>query len=106
MGFRWGSFITAWEDRLVSLPPTIQRNPQGLQCFTDDIENTKLATWVTKQRTQYRMHLEGRDLDHSFHVHTLMESLGLSGNLPSAEGKGYQRDQATMLPLSVHLRGL
>jgi hypothetical protein len=56
IGFEWGVCVTAWEDRLSELAD--YRKIHG-HCNVPKnySENTKLANWVTTQRSQYRLHL-------------------------------------------------
>jgi hypothetical protein len=59
LGFEWGVGVAAWEDRLSELADYSKIHghcnvPKNYN------ENTKLAKWVTAQRYQYRLHLEGK----------------------------------------------
>jgi uncharacterized protein YerC len=61
MGFEWGVYYVtaAWEDRLSQLADYRKINghcnvPRSYS------ENSKLAQWVKQQRTNYRLHLEGK----------------------------------------------
>jgi hypothetical protein len=57
LGFEEGS--TVWEDRLSELAD--YRKKHG-DCNVSRVcsENTQLATWVTKPRSQYRLQLKGK----------------------------------------------
>jgi hypothetical protein len=59
LGFEWGVCDTAWEDRLSELAD--YRKIHG-HCNVPQLcsENSNLGTWVMNQRTQYRLHLEGK----------------------------------------------
>jgi hypothetical protein len=77
LGFEWGSrgAPCTWEDSLSELADYRKLHehcnvPKGYS------ENTKLATWVTKQRSQYSLHLKGKaPLLFTPHIEAL-ESLG------------------------------
>jgi hypothetical protein len=59
LGFKWDCSGATWEDRLSELAE--YRKIQGhCNVPTKYCENTKLASWVTYQRYQYRLHLEGK----------------------------------------------
>jgi hypothetical protein len=60
MGFEWEVSVTAtWEDRLSELAD--YRKIQGHCNVPRDYgENTKLAQWVATQRSNYKLHLEGK----------------------------------------------
>jgi hypothetical protein len=58
MGFEWGSYIVAWEDRLSELADYCKEH-RHCNVPSRYSENTKLGTWVKTQRKQYRFHLEG-----------------------------------------------
>ena len=59
LGFEWARYDTVWEDRLSELADyhKIHRPCNVPQRCS---ENSKLGTWVSNQRTQYRLHLEGK----------------------------------------------
>jgi hypothetical protein len=60
IGFEWDrSIVIPWEDRLSEL--AVYRKIHG-HCNVPQSysENTKLAKWVTNQRTYYRLHVEGK----------------------------------------------
>jgi hypothetical protein len=67
--------LTAWEDRLSELAD--YRKIQG-HCNVPHnyIENTKLAKWVTHQRTYYRLHREGKRSQITLPRIQALESLG------------------------------
>jgi hypothetical protein len=75
LGFEWGIRAVAWDDCLSELAE--YRKIHG-HCNVPRKygENAKLATWVAKQRTNYRLHLEGK----TSHMTTVriqeLESLG------------------------------
>jgi hypothetical protein len=58
LGFEWDIFSAAWDDRLSELAD--YRGIHG-RCNvpTRCGESTKLGKWVSRQRHQYRLHLEG-----------------------------------------------
>jgi hypothetical protein len=60
LGFKWSVLVTgAWEDRLSELAE--YRKIQGhCNVPANYSENIRLATWVSKQRSQYRLHVEGK----------------------------------------------
>jgi hypothetical protein len=59
LGFEWNRFGATWEDRLSELAD--YRRIHG-HCTVpyNYSENRKLATWVMKQRSQYKSHQEGK----------------------------------------------
>jgi hypothetical protein len=60
LGFEWGVCLTAcWEDRLSELGD-YRRIHGHCNVPKRDGENTKLATWVTTQRRNYRLHVKGK----------------------------------------------
>jgi hypothetical protein len=75
LGFEWDSHGAAWEDRLSELAD-YHKIHGHCNVPTNYIENTKLATWVATQRTQYRLHAKGK----TSHITTFriqeLESLG------------------------------
>jgi hypothetical protein len=76
LGFEWKSAcVTSWEDRLSELANyrKIHGHSSVLHNYS---ENLQLATWVSKQRTSYRLHLEGKTSPmNTFRIQEL-ESLG------------------------------
>jgi hypothetical protein len=70
-----GDRTAAWEDRLSELAD--YRNvPANCNVPTSYSENTKLANWVTTQRTQYHLHLEGKASQMTTFRIQELESLG------------------------------
>jgi hypothetical protein len=59
LGFEWRVCVTTWEDRLSELDD-YRKIHAHCNVPKNYSENAKLATWVTNQRTQYRLHLEGK----------------------------------------------
>jgi hypothetical protein len=84
LGFEWGSLRVAWEDRLSELADYRKSHghcnvPQ--QCS----ENTQLAWWVSSQRTQFRLHEEGKT--------SSMTAL----RIQALEGLGFQWDSRSTI---------
>jgi hypothetical protein len=75
LGFESDCLAAAWEDCLSELAD--YRKIHG-HCNVPDIysENTKLGYWVGRQRTQYRLHLEGERSSTTFSRIQELESLG------------------------------
>jgi hypothetical protein len=75
MGFDWGGSLTAWEDRLSELAD--YRKIKG-HCNVPQkcSENTKLASWVGRQRYTYRLHLEGKTSSMTLSRIQELESIG------------------------------
>jgi hypothetical protein len=75
LGFEWDSRGGTWECRLSELAD--YRKMHG-HCNVPNRyrENTKLATWVRKQRRQYNLHLEGKESHISLSRIQALESLG------------------------------
>jgi hypothetical protein len=74
IGFEWGSY-SAWEDRLSELAEyqSIHGHCNVPRSYS---ENTKLANWVTKQRSQYKFYLEGMASSMTLSRIQALESLG------------------------------
>jgi hypothetical protein len=85
LGFEWGIYSTAWEDRLSELAE--YRKIHGhCNVTTSYIESSKLALWVANQRKQYKLHLEGnRSQMTPFRVQTL-EDIGFEWGSYAAWG--------------------
>ena len=82
--FEWG---TAWEDRLSDLAD--YRNIQG-HCNVpfNCNENTRLATWVGHQRTNYKLHLKGKISPMTLSRVQALESMGFEWEVFTAwEGR-------------------
>jgi hypothetical protein len=75
MGFEWGSYIVAWEDRLSELADYCKEH-RHCNVPSRYSENTKLGTWVKTQRKQYRFHLEGKKSHMTTSRIKELESLG------------------------------
>jgi hypothetical protein len=75
LGFEWGLCNTAWEDRLSELAD--YRKIYG-HCNVPRKynENTKLGKWVATQRSNYRLHREGKK---SFMTLSRIQELGSLG---------------------------
>jgi hypothetical protein len=89
LGFEWGEYVTAWEDRLSELAD--YRKIHG-HCNVPHnySENIKLANWVGTQRCQYRLHLEGKRSQMTLpRIHAL-ESLCFDWKPSISRGKGHQ----------------
>jgi hypothetical protein len=76
LGFDWKNCSgPAWEDRLSEL--AAYREIQGhCNVSKSHSENIKLANWVATQRTQYRLHLEGKTSSMTLSRIQGLESLG------------------------------
>jgi hypothetical protein len=57
IGFEWDSHGAAWGDRLSDLAD-YRRIHGHFNVPRNNIENTKLANWVTHQRREYRLHVK------------------------------------------------
>jgi hypothetical protein len=86
LGFEWGYCVTAWEDRLSEL--TDYRKIHG-HCNVRKMysEDTKLGKWVKTQRTQYRLHVTGKQSQITFPRIQKLESLGFDWGSASPPGK-------------------
>jgi predicted chitinase len=75
MDFEWGSHGASWEDRMSEL--TDYRKIYG-HCNVPHnySENTKLANWVTNQRSHYRLQQEGKTSPMTLSRIKELESLG------------------------------
>jgi hypothetical protein len=75
LGFEWDTHGAAWEERLSELAD--YRKIQG-HCNVSkrDSENDKLGLWVSKQRSQYKLHLEGKTSPMTSLRIQALESLG------------------------------
>jgi hypothetical protein len=60
LGFEWNSHGATWEDLFSEL--AYYHKIHG-HCDVPEnySKNTKLADWIVRQRSQYRMHLEGQN---------------------------------------------
>jgi hypothetical protein len=87
LGFKWGSCVTTWEDRLSELAE--YRKTQGhCNVSKNYSENSKLATWVTTQRSQYRWHVEGKTSPMTLSRIMELEKLGFEWKPSRGRGKG------------------
>jgi hypothetical protein len=80
LGFEWGVCVTPWEDRLSELVD--YRKIHG-HCNVPKnySENTKLAKWVTNQKSQYRLHKEGKTSPMTLSRIQELESLGFESGV-------------------------
>jgi hypothetical protein len=87
LGFEWGECFTAWEDRLSELAD--YRKIHG-HCNVPHryIENTKLGKWVGTQRTNYRLHLEGKPSPMTLPRIQALQSLGFEWKHSLGRTKG------------------
>jgi hypothetical protein len=75
LGFEWDSHGTAWEDRLSELADYLKiyghcNVPKRYS------RNAKLGYWVSRQRTQYGLHLKGKPSAMTTYRIQELESLG------------------------------
>jgi hypothetical protein len=94
LGFEWDSRVTLWEDRLSELAD--YRKMHG-DCNVPRrySENTKLGMWVMTQRSNYRLHLEGKKSSMTLpRIHEL-ESLGFRWG--SSQGTAIWEDHLSEL---------
>jgi hypothetical protein len=86
LGFEWDSFGTAWERRISELVG--YRKEHG-HCIVprNYSENTTLANWAQKQRSQYRLYQEGKSSQITPTRIKELESLGFDWK-PFIRGKG------------------
>jgi hypothetical protein len=95
LGFEWVGkqrtefYNSNWEDRLSELADyrKIHGHCNVPQKFS---ENTKLGTWVATQRTQYRLHLEGKRSQITLPRIQELENLGFDWKPFNSRGKGHQ----------------
>jgi hypothetical protein len=85
MGFEWDCLNAAWDDRLSDLTDYRKLHghcnvPRGYS------ENTKLAKWVSHQRTNYKLHLDGKTSSMTLPRIQELESLGFAWNIHSRRG--------------------
>jgi hypothetical protein len=75
LGFEWDYSSATWEDRLSELADYRKINGH---CNVPRIysANAKLGTWVAAQRTQYRLHLKGKESSMTLSQIQELESLG------------------------------
>jgi hypothetical protein len=75
IGFEWGDWATAWEDRLSELADyhKIHGHCNVPRSYS---ENCKLGEWVTTQKSQYRLHEEGKKSHMTILRIRALESLG------------------------------
>jgi hypothetical protein len=75
LGFEWGKHASAWEDRLSELADyrKIHGHCNVPQNYS---ENAKLAKWVGTQKTNYRLHKEGKTSPMTTFRIQELESLG------------------------------
>jgi hypothetical protein len=87
VGFKWDSYGATWEDRLRDLTDyhKIHGHCNVPQNYS---ENVKLATWVKTQRTQYRLHLEGKPSHTTLPRIQALENLGFEWKPSLGRGKG------------------
>jgi hypothetical protein len=85
LGFEWSIYNAAWEDRFGEL--ALYRKIHG-HCNVPRkySENTQLAYWVECQRTQYRLHLDGKKSFINISRIQALESLGFE-LMPKAKRK-------------------
>jgi hypothetical protein len=83
LGFEWRVSVTAWEDRLSELADyrKIHGHCNVPQNYS---ENSKLAKWVSKQRTNYRLHIEGKTSPMTPFRLQALESLGFEWHIIGA----------------------
>jgi hypothetical protein len=73
LGFEWDFHSAVWDDRLSELADfhRIHRH-----CNVSSSENTRLASWVSSQRTHYRLDREGKASQITLSRIQALESLG------------------------------
>jgi hypothetical protein len=77
LSFEWRLIsVTAWEDSLSELADYHKLNGHCI-FFKGTVENTKLANWVSKQRSNYWLHQEGKPSPLTTFRIEALESLGL-----------------------------
>jgi hypothetical protein len=87
LGFEWDSHGAAWEDRLSELADyrIFHGDCNVPRSYSD---NTKLANWVSMQRNQYRLHVEGKRSHMTPLRIQALESLGFQWKASISRGKG------------------
>jgi hypothetical protein len=75
LGFEWDSFSAAWEVRLSELADYRKIHGHCNVPYSYS-ENTKLGYWIHKQRSQYKLHLEGKKSTMTASRIQAFESLG------------------------------
>jgi hypothetical protein len=75
LGFKWGVCFTAWEDRLKELADycRIHGHCNAPNRYS---ENIQLGYWVSRQRTEYGLHLKGKKSALTTYRIQALESLG------------------------------
>jgi hypothetical protein len=87
LGFEWGVYVTAWEDRFSELSDF--RKIHGHCNFPkNSSENVKLAGWVKLQRQQYRLQQEGKTSSMTLSRIQALENLGFDWKPSSSRAKG------------------
>jgi hypothetical protein len=75
LGFEWDCYGAAWEDCLSELADYRKLNGH-CNVPRNYVENTKLGRWVSKQKTQYKLHREGKTSPMSTYRIQALERLG------------------------------
>jgi hypothetical protein len=87
LGFEWVIYDTAWENRLSELAD--YRKIHGhCNVPANYSEKSKLGKWVGTQRTQYRLHLEGKTSSMTLSRIQELEGLGFEWKLSTSRRQG------------------
>jgi hypothetical protein len=90
LAFGWKPTITYWEERLSALAE--YRKIHGHCNVPQDYsKNTTLAHWVSNQRTNFSLHLEGKTSKMTLDRIQALEGLGFEWRL-SGQGKGTRQN--------------
>jgi predicted chitinase len=84
LGFEWNRLGVTWEDRLSELAD-YRRIHGHCNIPAHYRENTKLGTWVTNQRCQYRLYLKGKESHVTLSRIQELESLGFEWRVSNWE---------------------
>jgi hypothetical protein len=101
VGFEWGFCVIAWEDRLSELADyrTIHGHCNVPQNYN---ENPKLGKWVTAQKFQYRLLVEGKTSPMTTFRIQALESLGFEWGSHSAAWKDRLSELAKYRKINGH----
>jgi hypothetical protein len=91
LGFEWDVHAATWGDHLSELAD--YRKIHG-HCNVprNYIENTKLATWVNTQRSNYRLHEKGHTSYMTLSRVQELKSLGFEWELSISRGRGTRKE--------------
>jgi transposase-like protein len=90
IGFEWNRFSTTWQDRFCEL--AAYREIHG-HCNVPRTysENIELGNWVAAQRTNYKLHLNGKTSSATLSRIQELESLGFEWEPSTGRGEGARK---------------